>query len=326
MTSPRRSEAFWLALAIVVALALFALDLATFSDTDLIGLFAVPPFIAAVGTGRLSTGAVAALCVALALVVGEVDDFFGSVEHLVKAGLVGLAGLLATQVATIRARAEVSSRLDSAVARALAETGRLENAGARILPAIAEALEWDAAAMWEVDVGGGPLRCSATWRAPSGRLGRFEEFSGEAAPGAGIGLPGRVLAGGEPVWIEDIGQDETLPESQAASAIGIRSTVAFPITGEGGTRAVVILFSRRRRGRRRGPPRRGAARCGAGVRPRLRYHDEPRGPHRGVQPGGGADIRLSPGGRSGPDRGRDADPRSPPSNASRGARALPVHR
>ena len=56
-----------------------------------------------------------------------------------------------------------------------------------------------------------------------------------------------MLASGEPVWIQDIRQDDTLPEAQTAAAIGVRAAVAFPIMGEGGTRAVVNLFSRRRR-------------------------------------------------------------------------------
>ena len=247
LMTPRRSEAFWLALAVGVMLVLFALDAATAAQANLIGLFAVPPFIAAVGTGRRETAAVAVLVVVLALVSGVVDDFFGSFEHLVKVGLLILAGLLATHVAMIRERAEVSSRLDNAVARALAETGRLDNAGSRILPAIAQALEWDAAALWEVEGNTGTLRCTSIWRAPHGRLERFDELSAEFERGAGIGLPGRVLASGEPVWVQDIRQDETLPEAQTASAIGIRSAVAFPIIGEGGTRAVVNLFSRRRR-------------------------------------------------------------------------------
>ena len=247
LMTPRRSEAFWLALAVGVQLGLFALDAAAAAEADLIGLFAVPPFIAAVGTGRLETAAVAVLSVVLALVAGVVDDFFGSFEHLIKVGLLTLSGLLATHVATIRERAEVSARLDNAVARALAETGRLDNAGSRILPAVAHALEWDAAALWEVDTNGGTLRRTATWQSQHGRLGRFEELSAELEHGAGIGLPGRVLAGGEPVWIKDIREDEMLPEAKAAAAIGIRSAAAFPIMGEGGTRAVVNLFSRRRR-------------------------------------------------------------------------------
>jgi len=242
----RRSKAFWLALAFGMAAALFVLDALAAERADLIGLFAVPPFIAAFGVGRRPTAAVAVLVVALALVAGWVDDFFGSFEHLLKTGLIAVSSLLAIRVAAIRERAELSSRLDSAVARALAETSALGNAGARVLEGVGEALEWDAAALWEVDEAG-TLRCTATWQAPDGRLARFDEFVGNLELESGIGLPGRVLASGEPVWIDDVRQDTGLPEAQAAAGIGVRSVAAFPIMGERGARAVVVLFSRRRK-------------------------------------------------------------------------------
>jgi PAS domain S-box-containing protein len=56
-----------------------------------------------------------------------------------------------------------------------------------------------------------------------------------------------VLASGEPVWVADVRGDESLPKSATATEAGIRSAVAFPIMGERGIRAVVDLFSRRRR-------------------------------------------------------------------------------
>ena len=246
LMTQRRSQAFWLALALGVAAALFIVDAVAEDQADLIGLFAVPPFIAAFGVGRRATAAVAVLVVALALLAGWVDDFFGTFEHLLKTGLVAMASLLAVRVAGIRVRAELSSQLDSAVARALAETPASGNAGSRVLAGVAEALEWDAAALWEVDAGGA-LRCTADWQSPEGRLTRFAEFAGELRLESGIGLPGRVLASGEPVWIEDIRQDTGLPEAQSAAKIGVRSVTAFPIMGERGARAVVVLFSRQRK-------------------------------------------------------------------------------
>ena len=57
----RRSKALWLALALGVAVALFVVDAVAAERADLIGLFAVPPFIAAFGVGRRPTAAVAAL-------------------------------------------------------------------------------------------------------------------------------------------------------------------------------------------------------------------------------------------------------------------------
>ncbi len=245
--TPRRSEAVWLTLALVVACGLFALDVAAAGSADLIGVFAAPPFIAAVGTGRRVTAAVAALAVALAVLAGSVEDFFGSFEHVLKVVLVGLAGLLAMHVATIRRRADLSSRLDNAVARALAETGSHDPAGPRILAAVAQALEWEAAALWEVGGGTGTLRCTSTWESPHGRLDGFDEFSRDMEFGTGIGLPGRVLASGEPLWTADVSADAALPEATAATALGVRSMAAFPIMGERGSRAVVSLCSHRRR-------------------------------------------------------------------------------
>ena len=126
------------------------------------------------------------------------------------------------------------------MARALAETTASGNAGARVLAGVAEALEWDAAALWEVDAGG-TLRCTADWQPPERRLTRFDEFAAELRLESGIGLPGRVLASGEPVWIDDIRQDTGLPEAPAA--VGDRRAIGRGVPDHG----------RARRTRRGGP-------------------------------------------------------------------------
>ena len=79
-----------------------------------------------------------------------------------------------------------------------------------------------------------------------------------------------------------------------------------------------------RRGSR--APRRGAARRGARVGPRLRDHHEPRRPHRRVQPGGGAHVRLSPGRRGGQAGRRRRDPRAAARRPPRRARAATCRR
>ncbi len=234
-------------IAVAGALALFAIDLAAGKMTELIGLFAVPPFVAAVGAGRRATVWVAALATALAVIAGLVDDLGSSFEFILKAVLVGLSGLLAIRVAGIRERAEIRSRLDGAVARALAETSRLEDAGAPILAAVGTALDFDAGAMWEMESSTGTLRCTATWTSPEGRLDRFYELMPELEPKSGIGLASRVLASGEPVWVGDLRTDDGLPNAEPALAASIRAAAAFPIMGERGPRAVIELFSRSRR-------------------------------------------------------------------------------
>ena len=95
----RRSRRLWLAVALLVALALFAIDTGTGGRVTLIGFFAIPPFIVAAGAGRRETAIAVVACVVLALLAGIVDGFFGSFQHLFRVGLGALAGLLAIRVA-----------------------------------------------------------------------------------------------------------------------------------------------------------------------------------------------------------------------------------
>jgi PAS domain S-box-containing protein len=247
LTAARRAKRGWLALALAIAAVLFVLDAVTSQKANLIGLFAVPPFVAAVGAGRRETAGVAALAVAMALISGVLDDFFGSFDHLSKVVLVAAASVFAIRVAEVRERAEVASRLEGAVARILAETRGLADASPRILEGIGRTLGWDAASLWEVRGGRDTLHCTATWQDPDARLEQFQEFNRELHFGPGVGLPGRVLASGEPAWVTDVSKDANFPRGTAAKAVGIRTATSFPIVGDRGTRGVVDLFSRRSR-------------------------------------------------------------------------------
>jgi PAS domain S-box-containing protein len=249
LTRARSSKRLWLALALATAVALFVLDALAVESADLIGLYAVPPFIAAVGTDRRATIAAGVLVVGLSIASGAIDDFFGSFEHVLKAVLVALASLMAVRVAGVLERAELTSRLESSVARALAETRGVGDAGPRVLGGIGEALGWDAAALWEIDGPGEVLRCTATWEAPRSGLKGFAELGHELESGPDAGLGGRVLASGEPEWVADVSGESGFPRADAIAATGVRTAASFPIVGARGTRGVVDLFSRH--GRRR---------------------------------------------------------------------------
>ena len=75
---------------------------------------------------------------------------------------------------------------------------------------------------------------------------RFESFS-EATEGMsfarGVGLPGRVLASGEPNWVVDLGAEDGLPRAPQARAVGIRSAFAFPVLAGDEVAAVLEFFS-----------------------------------------------------------------------------------
>ncbi|WP_236960843.1 response regulator [Methylobacterium durans] len=79
--------------------------------------------------------------------------------------------------------------------------------------------------------GSGTLVPTGIWHcdAPE-RFARFRTITEETQLSAGVGLPGRVLAAGEPLWILDAELQPDLPRAAAAAADGIRAAFGFPIT------------------------------------------------------------------------------------------------
>lgn len=76
------------------------------------------------------------------------------------------------------------------------------------------------------------------------RFARFREVTGQTACNWGVGLPGRVLAGGEPVWIADLSKDPEFLRGKAADAAGLRTGIAMPVPVGSEVVAVLEFFSR----------------------------------------------------------------------------------
>ncbi|MGI8810062.1 MAG: ATP-binding protein [Acidimicrobiales bacterium] len=92
---------------------------------------------------------------------------------------------------------------------------------------------------------GPQLASSGIWQHPeSDHLGAFRRSSEDMLFEAGVGLPGRVLASGEPAWIADLEADENFPRSPAAREAGITSAMAFPVLVGREVVAVLEFFSR----------------------------------------------------------------------------------
>jgi diguanylate cyclase (GGDEF)-like protein/PAS domain S-box-containing protein len=81
-----------------------------------------------------------------------------------------------------------------------------------------------------VSYGSKDLVSSGIWHIEHpGRFETFRRVSESTHFTPGIGLPGRVLSSGEPVWVADISTDTNFPRSRLSEDIGIRSGFAFPI-------------------------------------------------------------------------------------------------
>ncbi len=74
----------------------------------------------------------------------------------------------------------------------------------------------------------------------------FRDISQSMCFPAGGGLPGRVVVGQVPVWVEDLGEDIDFPRREAALGAGLRSAIAFPILTKTEVVAVLEFFSRDR--------------------------------------------------------------------------------
>ena len=59
----------------------------------------------------------------------------------------------------------------------------------------------------------------------------------------GIGMPGRIIATGKPVWISDVQRADNFPRRDAARAAGIRSAAGVPIPSSRGVLGVLEFFS-----------------------------------------------------------------------------------
>jgi two-component system, cell cycle sensor histidine kinase and response regulator CckA len=133
-----------------------------------------------------------------------------------------------------------------AVTRILAEATTLGEAGASILRAVAENLDWGAGVLWIHDPQSAALRCLEVWHAADVALGDFERVSRETRFASGAGLPGRVWASGGPIWHRDVTalSDAEFPRLPHARVAGLRGAFAFPIRSGASITGVAEFFSR----------------------------------------------------------------------------------
>jgi PAS domain S-box-containing protein len=116
-------ENLWFAGALAGLFLIAVLDGFTGNSWILIELLAIPPLVAAVGSGTVRTGAVAALSAVAAVALGASDDMFLSREHLITILAVVTVGLTAFYIALLRERVELQERRSKMMADA---TGALQ--------------------------------------------------------------------------------------------------------------------------------------------------------------------------------------------------------
>jgi signal transduction histidine kinase/CheY-like chemotaxis protein len=100
--------------------------------------------------------------------------------------------------------------------------------------AVCTAFGWDWGAFWALDRKSGGLRYLAGRHIPGRRLEGFLETSRSMVFPAGAGLPGKVMASGNPAWVADLAKTgEQCPRLSAALQAGLRSAIVLPVTTQG---------------------------------------------------------------------------------------------
>ena len=76
-----------------------------------------------------------------------------------------------------------------------------------------------------------------------GEFETFREITSKTEFKSGVGLPGRVMAEGKPLWIKDVTKDGNFPRAKQATDIGVRAGFAIPVFVGKEVAAVMEFFS-----------------------------------------------------------------------------------
>jgi len=143
---------------------------------------------------------------------------------------------------TARKWAERRLTTQNRVTHLLAESEGLYDAARKILQTVCEHLEWQVGVLWRVEEEQA-LRFVELYHLPSVQVPAFEAMSREQSFEPGVGLPGRVWAAAQPVWIGDVVEDGNFPRAPVARAEGLHAALGFPILLGGKVLGVIEFFS-----------------------------------------------------------------------------------
>ena len=168
------------------------------------------------------------------------QDYEGCVEYIVGTGI-DISDVF--EELRLRKRTEQHLKAEYATTRVLAESTTINEAMPQILQGICESLGWDLSEFWIVDQQANLLFLLNSWYKISSKMQEFDILSRQTTFAPGIGLPGRVWASVEPVWIADVAKDQNFIRSQIAAQAELHGAFGFPIRSGKKVIGVITCFS-----------------------------------------------------------------------------------
>ena len=127
-----------------------------------------------------------------------------------------------------RKRAEVLQSARFAVTQALLTSPGWDRAAPHVLEGLCQALDWELAEYWEVDVEREAMHFVTSWKRPGRDTSAYEATAHTVSFRRGEGLAGKVWASGAPVAVTDVAADGAA-RSAAAAAAGLKGIAGFPV-------------------------------------------------------------------------------------------------
>ncbi|MBW4457339.1 MAG: response regulator [Nostoc indistinguendum CM1-VF10] len=168
------------------------------------------------------------------------QDYKGDVEYIVGTGI-DISDVY--EELRLRKQTEQHLKAQYSTTRVLAESTTINDAMPQILQGICESLGWNFSEFWIVDQQANLLCLLNSWYKTSYKMQEFDILSRQTTFAPGIGLPGRIWASAEPVWIADVVKEQHFMRSQIAAQAELHGAFGFPIRAGKKILGVMTCFS-----------------------------------------------------------------------------------
>ncbi|MEE8509103.1 MAG: MHYT domain-containing protein, partial [Myxococcota bacterium] len=146
-----------------------------------------------------------------------------------------------------RATAEgqtLEARLLHRAAEMAADTDSLDEALQNVVDMICELTDWPVGHVYQPDGDPPRLVSTAIWHLEDpDAFSAFREVTERTRFAIGEGLPGRIMASGEPAWIENVQTDENFPRAKLVDDLLVKGAFGFPVAIRGEIVAVLEFFA-----------------------------------------------------------------------------------
>jgi PAS domain S-box-containing protein len=135
-------------------------------------------------------------------------------------------------------------QLNQAITRAANEAASVEEAMQIALDQVCAHTGWPVGHAYLFDDAAGDLAPAKIWHIDDpAQFETFQKVTEATRFASGVGLPGRVLASGQPAWIQDVTKDPNFPRAQLVAEINVKGAFAFPVLVGPKVAAVLEFFS-----------------------------------------------------------------------------------